>query len=46
MHWVDLPFSCSLNERLLDVIIKRSTWKEIDPKHTHWTGLERKEHST
>lgn len=26
MHLVDLPFSCSLNERLLAVIIKRSVW--------------------
>ena len=34
MHYPDLPFSCPLNERLLDVIIKRSTWKEKDPKYT------------
>lgn len=34
MHLPDLPFSCSLNERLLGVIIKRSVWKNSDPKHT------------
>ena len=32
MHLLDLPFSCSLNERLLDVIIKRSVWEGEDPK--------------
>lgn len=32
MHLVDLPFSCSLNERLLGVIIKRSVWENSDPK--------------
>lgn len=32
MHYLDLPFSCPLNERLLGVIIKRSVWKEDDPK--------------
>ena len=32
MHLPDLPFSCSLNERLLSVIIKRSVWKDGDPK--------------
>ena len=32
MHYPDLPFACSLNERLFDVIIKRSVWKEDDPK--------------
>ena len=33
MHYPDLPFSCSLNERLFDVIIKRSVWKEKDSKY-------------
>ena len=33
MDSADLPFSCSLNERLLDVIIKRSVWKEAAPKY-------------
>ena len=33
MHLVDLPFACSLNERLFDVIIKRSTWKERDSEY-------------
>ena len=30
MRLPDLPFACPLNERLFDVIIKRSTWKERD----------------
>ena len=33
MHFLELPFSCSLNERLLDVIIKHSIWKNTDPKY-------------
>ena len=33
MHYPNLPFSCSLNERLLAVIIKRSIWEDIDPKY-------------
>lgn len=33
MHLPDLPFACSLNERLLAVIIKRSVWEGNDPKH-------------
>ena len=33
MHYPDLPFSCSLNERLFAVIIKRSAWEGKDPKH-------------
>ena len=33
MHLADLPFACSLNERLLAVIIKRSTWEDTDPKY-------------
>ena len=33
MHYLDLPFACSLNERLFAVIIKRSVWKGKDPKH-------------
>jgi len=33
MHLPDLPFSCSLNERLLGVIIKRSVWKGDDPNY-------------
>ena len=32
MHYPDLPFSCSLNERLFAVIIIRSGWKGKDPK--------------
>ena len=32
MDLPDLPFACSLNERLFVVIIKRSVWKEDDPK--------------
>lgn len=32
MHLPELPFSCPLNERLLSVIIKRSVWKDSDPK--------------
>ena len=31
MHLVDLPFSCSLNESLLAVIIKRSVWYYTAP---------------
>ena len=34
MHSVDLPFACSLNERLLDVIIKRSEWEWAGAKYT------------
>lgn len=33
MHYLDLPFSCSLNERLFAVIIKRSVWEREDPKY-------------
>lgn len=33
MHLVDLPFSCSLNERLLAVIIDRTLWYQNTPKH-------------
>ena len=33
MHYLDLPFSCPLNERLFDVIIKRSVWKETEPEY-------------
>ena len=33
MHLADLPFSCSLNERLFAVIIKRSVWEREDPKY-------------
>ena len=33
MHFLELPFSCSINERLFDVIINRSVWKETDPKY-------------
>lgn len=33
MHYPDLPFSCSLNESLLAVVIKRSVWEGSDPKH-------------
>lgn len=33
MHYPDLPFSCSLNERLFDAIIKRTTWKERDSEY-------------
>lgn len=32
MHCLELPFACSLNERLLDVVINRSAWKGEDPK--------------
>ena len=32
MHYLDLPFACSLNERLFAVIIKRSIWRGLDPK--------------
>ena len=32
MHSLDLPFTCSLNERLLAVVINRSAWKGEDPK--------------
>ena len=32
MHFPNLPFSCSLNERLLAVIIKRSVWESATPK--------------
>ena len=33
MDLVDLPFACSLNERLLAIIIERSVWQGEDPKH-------------
>ena len=33
MHYPDLPFSCSLNESLLAVIINRTVWRGKDPKH-------------
>lgn len=33
MHYPDLPFACSLNERLFDVIIRRSVWEDRDPKY-------------
>ena len=33
MHYPDLPFSCSLNERLLAVIINRTVWYPHDPKY-------------
>ena len=33
MHYPDLPFACSLNERLLEAVINRSAWKEEDPKY-------------
>ena len=33
MHYLDLPFSCSLNERLFAVIIKRSVWEREDPNY-------------
>ena len=32
MRYPNLPFACSLNERLLAVIIKRSVWEGEDPK--------------
>ena len=34
MHLADLPFSCPINERLFDTIIRRSAWKGQDPKYT------------
>ena len=33
MHYPSLPFSCSLNERLLAVIIKRSVWYYTAPDY-------------
>ena len=33
MHFPNLPFSCSLNERLLAVIIKRSVWQGDTPRY-------------
>ena len=33
MHLADLPFSCSLNERLFAVIINRTVWESATPKH-------------
>ena len=33
MHYPDLPFACSLNERLLAVIIKRSVWCDTAPDY-------------
>lgn len=33
MRYPDLPFSCSLNERLLNVIVKCSVWKETDSEY-------------
>ena len=33
MHYPDLPFACSLNERLLAVIIQRSVWESVTPNH-------------
>ena len=33
MHYPNLPFSCSLNERLLAVIIKRSVWQGDTPRY-------------
>ena len=33
MHFPNLPFSCSLNERLLAVIINRTVWESATPKY-------------
>ena len=33
MHLADLPFSCSLNERLIAVIIDRTVWYQYTPKY-------------
>ena len=33
MHYLDLPFSCSLNERLLSVIIGRTVWYQTAPEY-------------
>ncbi len=33
MHLADLPFACSLNERLLAVIIDRTTWYQTAPEY-------------
>ena len=33
MRLVDLPFSCSLNESLLAVIIRRSVWCDTAPDY-------------
>lgn len=33
MHYPDLPFSCSLNERLLAVIIDRTLWYQNTPRY-------------
>ena len=32
MHYLDLPFACPLNERLLAVIINRTVWESATPK--------------
>ena len=33
MHYPDLPFSCSLNESLLTVIINRTVWYDTAPDY-------------
>ena len=33
MHYLDLPFACSLNERLLAVIINRTVWCDTAPDY-------------
>ena len=40
MHLADLPFSCSLNESLLAVIINHTVWESATPKYLieHFRG--------